>query len=198
MFVTLIHVRFDGMEQLGQVVGTILSPLIFNALGYYGIYVGRLILMVASLVYMIWAVREPIEDRVMKSVTGGVRADSLKDVLSWWRVPVNFTKTYIIIPFRQVFQVQCARIQWTTPCNACVFCKDVGDGHQEASEEPEDAPPAPAGHIRSLPVRPRGEGPILLVSQQGCAEDKCSEPLSKLAYFFSRSSKALRELKMQS
>ncbi len=30
--------RFDGVESVGRIVGTALSPVIFDALGYYGSY----------------------------------------------------------------------------------------------------------------------------------------------------------------
>lgn len=103
LFANLIR-RFDGAELFGQLVGTAASPLVFSALGYYGIYVARLVIMFASVVYLALLIKEPLREKKTKDITGGIGA---RDVFSWWRVPVNFVKTYVVIPFKQVTKLQC-------------------------------------------------------------------------------------------
>ncbi len=41
---------YDGTEMVGYFVGTLGSPYLFNATGYYGIYITRLVMVVAALV----------------------------------------------------------------------------------------------------------------------------------------------------
>ena len=52
--------RFDGMEQFGQLVGTLASPLLFAGLGYYGTYIGKTVCMIGTLAYLVFFVKEPM------------------------------------------------------------------------------------------------------------------------------------------
>lgn len=53
--------RFDGVEQFGQLFASVLSPILFNNLSYYGIFVPRLLIFGAALVYLTFAVKEPTQ-----------------------------------------------------------------------------------------------------------------------------------------
>jgi PCFT/HCP family folate transporter-like MFS transporter 1/3 len=56
--------RLDGMEILGSVAGTLLSPLILEKLGYYGNYGISSIMIGISLVYLVLFVKEPIKRKL--------------------------------------------------------------------------------------------------------------------------------------
>ncbi len=58
--------RFDGVEMGGVLLGTFLSPYLFNATGYYGIYIVRLIMVAASLIYWFAYIKSPEELGVVK------------------------------------------------------------------------------------------------------------------------------------
>ncbi|XP_059097126.1 lysosomal proton-coupled steroid conjugate and bile acid symporter SLC46A3-like [Tigriopus californicus] len=51
--------RFDGVEQTGSLIGTLLSPVLFSAVGYLGCYSIRAVLHFLALVYMIFIAKEP-------------------------------------------------------------------------------------------------------------------------------------------
>jgi len=58
---------FDAVEMLGSFVGTCLSPYVFNAGGYYAIYVARLFLVAAALIYWYKFIKTPAELEVMRA-----------------------------------------------------------------------------------------------------------------------------------
>ena len=49
--------RIDGVEQIGSLIGTFLSPIIFNQFGYYGNYGFCLGLQSFAFIYIILRVR---------------------------------------------------------------------------------------------------------------------------------------------
>ncbi|TRY81172.1 hypothetical protein TCAL_13740 [Tigriopus californicus] len=51
--------RFDGVEQAGGLIGTLLSPVLFSAIGYLGCYSIRAVLRFLALVYVIFIAKEP-------------------------------------------------------------------------------------------------------------------------------------------
>ncbi len=50
LFLPFRMAAYDGTEMVGYFVGTLGSPYLFNATGYYGIYITRLVMVVAALV----------------------------------------------------------------------------------------------------------------------------------------------------
>jgi len=56
--------RLDGVETLANVVGTLLSPFVFRQLGYFGNYAISCGFFAASILYLIFVVKEPIKKRV--------------------------------------------------------------------------------------------------------------------------------------
>ena len=53
--------RLDGIETLANVVGTLLSPFVFRQLGYFGNYAISCGFFAASILYLIFVVKEPIK-----------------------------------------------------------------------------------------------------------------------------------------
>jgi hypothetical protein len=47
------------METIASIVGTLLSPVIYNSLGYYGVYGISCAFLFSGIVYMVWLVPEP-------------------------------------------------------------------------------------------------------------------------------------------
>ena len=84
--------RFDGVEQFGAIIGTIMSPLIFTYLGNYGSFIATAIFHGAAFIYVPLFVKEPLQEKqktALPSVEG----------YSW---PIRFLQRYFIIPFRQI------------------------------------------------------------------------------------------------
>jgi len=57
---------FDAVEMLGSFVGTCLSPHVFNAGGYYALYVGRAILVASALAYWLKFIKSKEEIQQMR------------------------------------------------------------------------------------------------------------------------------------
>ena len=53
--------RFDAMELLGLVAGSLLSPMTFKLLGYYGSYLTYFFCCLLALIYMKLCVQEPVK-----------------------------------------------------------------------------------------------------------------------------------------
>ncbi len=53
--------RFDGVEQFGQLVATLISPLIFNSMGNYGSFAFSTASVTCALAYTMFIVKEPRE-----------------------------------------------------------------------------------------------------------------------------------------
>jgi MFS transporter, PCFT/HCP family, solute carrier family 46, member 3 len=52
--------RLDGMETTATIIGTILSPIIYKGLGYYGSYCFSGIFILLAIIYIILFVKEPV------------------------------------------------------------------------------------------------------------------------------------------
>ena len=55
--------RIDGVETVSMVVGTLVSPYVFEYLGYYGNYCLCSLLMALAILYLIFFVHEPIDQK---------------------------------------------------------------------------------------------------------------------------------------
>jgi hypothetical protein len=83
--------RYDGLEQGGMLLGTLLSPLAFQVIGYLGCYLVKLVLFILALTYLIIFVREPIKSP--KKVASENRPS---------KPFFGFFKKYLIQPFLQI------------------------------------------------------------------------------------------------
>ena len=52
--------RLDGIETLGSVAGTLISPYIFKSLGFYGNYIISATFYSSGIAYLVFFVKEPI------------------------------------------------------------------------------------------------------------------------------------------
>ena len=59
--------RLDGIETFATIVGTLLSPIIFRHLGYFGIYSVSCGFLIPAIIYLIFIVKEPMEVKVEES-----------------------------------------------------------------------------------------------------------------------------------
>ncbi len=64
---------------IGFALGTVLSPYAFNATGYYGIYIARLVMVALALVYWLRSIKTPEELGVATSCKGEEKGDKQGD-----------------------------------------------------------------------------------------------------------------------
>ena len=81
--------RFDGTEQIGMLLGTLLSPLVFSALGYLGCFVLKSAFYTIALVYVIFFVSEPIQKTERDT----------KPRRSVFRKVTGFLSEFLVLPF---------------------------------------------------------------------------------------------------
>jgi len=58
--------RLDGIETLAVIIGTLLSPVIFRNLGYFGNYAISSAMFASAIVYLVWFVKEPIQRQALE------------------------------------------------------------------------------------------------------------------------------------
>ena len=78
--------RFDAMELLGLVAGSLLSPITFKLLGYYGSYLTYFFSCLLSLIYLKWFVQEPMKTKQFR-----------------FKGFSKFFNTYFIKPIKEMF-----------------------------------------------------------------------------------------------
>ncbi len=61
--------RYDGVETLAQILGTALSPFLFDWLGFLGSYLARATFTLAALLYLVFVIREPLQKSEVPSHT---------------------------------------------------------------------------------------------------------------------------------
>ena len=106
--------RLDGMETIATVVGTLLSPVIFKQLGYYGSYSMGWLFSALAVIYMVFIVKEPllkIEEMNIKSIPEKCGQEENKQVFFTGHIVVacstliNFLEKAILIPIRGIKDV---------------------------------------------------------------------------------------------
>ena len=60
---TYRFLRFDGMFTLSNITGTLVSPYIFDYMGYYGNYILSSAFYALAIIYLIFFVKEPIDTK---------------------------------------------------------------------------------------------------------------------------------------
>ncbi len=56
--------RYDGVELLAQIAGLVLSPIVFDALGYFGSFGIRLGCTFTATLYLLVFIRDPPRPKV--------------------------------------------------------------------------------------------------------------------------------------
>jgi len=108
--------RLDGMETIASMIGTILSPIIFKSLGYYGSYSFSCVFLALAIAYMIFFVEEPIKkevaetDPLIKEKTVRPKDETFLEKLchnvgKYWKKLKNFLKISIKIPLTGMKEV---------------------------------------------------------------------------------------------
>ena len=80
--------RFDGVEQFGMLVSTLLSPLAFRFLNYPGTFALSAAASSLALVYLIFVVKEPLEP---------IKTEDKGTIL-------DFVKNNVLEPFKQTLK----------------------------------------------------------------------------------------------
>jgi hypothetical protein len=104
--------RLDGFETIAIIIGTLLSPLIFKKLGYYGNYGINCVFVVLAIAYLVYFVEEPIT--IVKSEKEHVTTEKVN--LSMldksdrlfehsWKVIKSFLHNAIAIPLQGMKEV---------------------------------------------------------------------------------------------
>ena len=85
---------YDGVEQAAAFLGTFLSPLVFNWIGYYGVYISRIVFYGLTLAYGIFVVKEPIKRQIKLEENKEKRPKQnvFKRVAHWFNI-------YMVQPF---------------------------------------------------------------------------------------------------
>ena len=58
--------RYDGVETVARILGTVLSPIVFEELDYYGSYGMRTASTATALIYLVFFVKEPLQEEEEK------------------------------------------------------------------------------------------------------------------------------------
>ena len=72
--------RFDAMELVGWVAGSLVSPSIYYYLGNYGCYTSKFICLLIGLIWLIKFVPEPIKTEPLSNGTNKNKIKFLKTV----------------------------------------------------------------------------------------------------------------------
>ncbi len=94
--------RFDGTEQLGNLVGTLLAPLVLYSLGHYGIYGLKLLFSLAAFFYLVLIVREPMETAGRGLNVSWESSSSSK--LGPLRRAAAYLSAYVLSPFLEMLR----------------------------------------------------------------------------------------------
>ena len=108
--------RLDGMETIAIVVGTLLSPIIFKKLGYYGSYSISWLFSILAVIYMVFIVKEPlvkVEEMNNKSNLENCNQEESKQCLltinkhlvATCSTTLDFLEKTIIIPIKRIRDV---------------------------------------------------------------------------------------------
>ena len=90
--------RYDGVEQGGMLLGTILSPFVLKAIGYLGCYITKLVLFIMAFVYLVFFVREPIKSSPVDNKESNTDSPSIPILSSIW----NLIRTFLVQPFLEI------------------------------------------------------------------------------------------------
>jgi PCFT/HCP family folate transporter-like MFS transporter 1/3 len=91
--------RLDGMLTLSDIIGTMLSPYIFDYMGYYGNYVFSSASFALAIIHLVFFVKEPIDTKPQTPLTNNTTDKNLISKLK------EFFFTAVIIPLKSMKEV---------------------------------------------------------------------------------------------
>ena len=96
---TYRFLRFDGMFTLSNITGTLVSPYIFDYMGYYGNYILSSACYALAIIHLVFFVKEPIETKPQAPLTNNLNDKNLISKLK------EIFLTAVIIPLGSMKEV---------------------------------------------------------------------------------------------
>jgi MFS family permease len=91
--------RLDGMLTLSDIIGTMLSPYIFDYMGYYGNYILSSASFALAIIHLVFFVKEPIDTKPQTPLTNNPTDKNLSSKLK------EFFFTAVITPLKSMKEV---------------------------------------------------------------------------------------------